>query len=100
ACGVEREVADWYAHASGALVAQSENALAVADHNGLDTVEAGVLQNIANAIFERQAQKQAARLAKQMAEQLAAQSDRGRIDDRHHLFDVAGQQGIKKSLVG
>ena len=51
-------------------------------------------------VLVRQAEKQAARLAKDMAEQLAAEADRRRIDDRHHLFDVAGQQRIEQRLVG
>ena len=38
--GVERELADRNAHAAGALVAEAENALAVADHDGLDRVVA------------------------------------------------------------
>ena len=47
----------------------------------------------------RNAQEQAAGLAKNMAEQLAAEPDRRRIDDRHHLFDIAGEQGIEQRLV-
>src|SRR5580658_5055762 len=37
--GVERELADRNAHAAGALVAEAQNALAVADDDGLDAVE-------------------------------------------------------------
>ncbi len=48
----------------------------------------------------REAEKQTARLAKDVAEQLAAEADRRRIDDRHHLFDVAGQQRIEQGFVG
>ena len=48
----------------------------------------------------RKAEKQAARLAKDAAEELAAEPDRRRIDDRHHLFDVAGQQRVEQRLVG
>ncbi len=52
------------------------------------------------SVLVRQAEKQAARLAKDAAEQLAAEPDRRRIDDRHHLFDVAGQQRVEQSFVG
>ena len=38
--GVERELADRDAHAAGALVAEPEDALAVAHHDHLDLVEA------------------------------------------------------------
>ena len=39
-------------------------------------------------------------LRKMLAEQLAAETDGRRIDDRHHLFDIAGQQRIEQGLVG
>ena len=51
-------------------------------------------------VLVRDAEKQTARLAKDMAEQLAAEADGRRIDDRHHLFDVAGQQRVEQRLVG
>ena len=34
-----------------------------------------------------------------LGELLAAETDRRRIDDRHHLFDVARQQRVEQSLV-
>ena len=44
--GVERELADRDAHAARTLVAKTENALAVADHDRLDPVEARMGENV------------------------------------------------------
>ncbi len=98
--GVERELADRNAHAAGALIAEPEDAFAVADHDGFDFVVARMAEDAADQVLVRDAEKQAARLAKDMAEQLAAETDRRRIDDRHHLFDVAGQHRVEQGLVG
>jgi hypothetical protein len=35
-----------------------------------------------------------------VAEQLTTHADRRRVDDRHHFFDVAGQERIEQGLVG
>ncbi len=69
---VQRELADRNAHAAGALIAEPENALAVADHNGLDAIEARVAEDAAYGSLMLQAEKQAARFAKNAAELLAA----------------------------
>src|SRR6202140_1334648 len=98
--GIERELADRNAHAAGALVAEAEDAFAVADDDDLDAVEARVAEDAADVVLVRIAEKQAAGLAKNAAELLTAETDRRRIDDRHHLFDVARQQRVKQCLVG
>ena len=48
----------------------------------------------------RIAEKQAAGFAENARKLLASEPDRRRIDDRHHLFDVAGQQRVEQGLVG
>ena len=48
----------------------------------------------------RRPEEQAARLAVDLAEALAAQTHGGRVDDWHHLGEVAGQQGVEQRLVG
>ena len=47
--GVERQLADRNSHAAGALIAEAENALAVADHDGLDAIEARMAEDAADA---------------------------------------------------
>ena len=61
--GIKRELADRNAHAAGALVAEAEDALAVADDDGLDTVEARMTEDAADGVLMRKAEEQAARLA-------------------------------------
>ncbi len=97
---IERELADRDAHAAGTLIAQAQDALAVAHHDRLDAVEARIAKNAAHPVLKRKAQEQAARLAKDAAELLTAETYRGRIDDRHHLFDVPGQQRVKQGFIG
>ncbi len=84
----------------GALVAEPEDALAVADHDSLDLVVARMAEDAADQVLVRDAQKYTARLAENVTEHLTAETDRRRIDDRHHLFDVAGQQRVEQRLIG
>ena len=46
--GIERQLADRDAHAAGALVAEAEDALAVADDDGIDAVEARIGEDAAD----------------------------------------------------
>ncbi len=97
---VERKLADRNTHATGALIAKAENALAVADHDSFDLVETLVGEDAGDIVLVRIAQEQTAWLAEDMAEALAAEADRRRVDHRHHLFDVPGQQRVKQCFVG
>src|SRR5262245_44023474 len=54
----------------------------------------------ADLVLVRDAEKQTARPAKYMTERLAPETNRRRVDDWQHLFNVAGQQRIKQSFVG
>src|ERR1700732_1155996 len=94
ASGVERQLADRDAHAAGALIADTENAFAVADHDRIDAVVARMGENAPDQMPVRDAEEKSARFAEDPAEKLTAQPDRRRVDDRHHLFDVAGQQRV------
>jgi hypothetical protein len=89
--GVERELADRDAHAAGALVAQPEDAFAVAHDDDVDAVKARVFEDAADAVLQGKAQEQPARLAEDEAELLTAKPYRRRIDNGHQLFDVPGQ---------
>jgi hypothetical protein len=46
--GIERQLADGDAHAAGALVAEAEDTLAVADHDGFDGIEPPVGEDAPN----------------------------------------------------
>src|SRR3974390_351507 len=60
--GGERQLADRNAHAAGALIAEAEDTLAVADHDGLDAIKTPVTENAADVVLVRHAEKQAAGL--------------------------------------
>src|SRR5664279_5481411 len=49
--GIQRELADGDSHASGTLIAESENALAIADHDRTDCVVAGMPEDLANLML-------------------------------------------------
>ena len=97
--GVESELADGDAHAAGALVAESENAFAVADDDDANVVMAAMVEDLVDAVAVWIAQEQAARLSPNGAETLAALAHGGRVDERQHLFDIAHQQGVEERLV-
>src|SRR5438067_12392316 len=79
--GIERQLADRNAHASGALIAKAEDAFAVADHDGGHAVIARMGENARDQVLMRDAEKEAARFTENVAEKLAAEADRRRIDD-------------------
>src|SRR6516165_9262013 len=60
--GVEGELADRDAHTAGALIAEPQNAFAVADDDRLDPVKAGVAKDVGDAITMRPAEKKPARI--------------------------------------
>src|SRR5207302_5745513 len=96
---IERQLPDRNAHAIGALVSQTEDALAIADDDSLDLVEAGVRQDFLDPVALRPAQKQTTRIVPIMAEGLASLADRGGVDEREHFFEILGQHRVKERLV-
>ncbi len=97
--GIERELADRNSHASRALIAETENAFAIADHDRTDGVIAVMPENLANSMLVGIAEKYSARLTPDFAEALASFADRRRVHQRHHLFDIALQYGVKQGFV-
>ena len=73
----------------GALITETEDALAVTDDNDLNVIVPRMTDDAAYVALARNTQKQAARLTENVTELLAAQPDRRRVDDRHRLFDIA-----------
>ena len=79
---IQRHLPDRNAHPSCTLIAEPQNAFAIADHNASDIIVVRVAQNLCDAIFVGIAEKQSARLSPDLAEPLAALAYRGRIDQR------------------
>jgi hypothetical protein len=82
-------VFDWNPHSPGALITETEDALAVADDDDLNVIVPRMTDDAAYVVLARNTQKQPARLTENVTELLAAQADRRCVDDRHHLFDIA-----------
>ena len=97
--GVERELADRYAHAAGALVSQPENALAVGDDDHFDLRRGGILQDLLDVVALRIGDEEPTRTAVDVAELLAGQADGRRVDDGHHLGKMVEQEPVKQRLV-
>src|SRR5271154_820544 len=57
-------------------------------------------QNLGDSIFIRIADEQAARLSPDFAETLATLTHGWRIHQWKHLFRIANQEGVEKSLIG
>ena len=98
--GVEGELADGNAHAAGALIAEPEDALAVAHHDGTDAVIAPMGQDPGDAVPVGKTENEAAGLVPDLAEALAALAHGGRIDQRQHLLDIVDQELVEQGLVG
>ncbi len=97
--GVKGHLPDGDTHASGALIAETQDAFAIADHDAFHTVIAGMTQDLIDAIFIRIAEKQASWLSPYLAEALATLTHGWRVHQREHLFDIAHQERIEQRLV-
>ena len=96
--GVERELADGYAHPVRAEIAETQNALAVGDHD-----EAGAMRPVAQHFRDVSAvvrgDENAARPLENHAVLLAREAHAGRIDDGLHLVDVIDDHAEEQRLV-
>ena len=98
--GVECELADWDAHAAGALVAKSQDAFAVGHDDSLDSVKMGIGQNFLEMFLERKAQEQPARFAEQTAELLTTGADCWCVDNRQQFLNILHYERKEQCLVG
>jgi hypothetical protein len=97
--GIEGHFPDWDAHPSGTLIAESKNALAIAQHNALHLVKARMAQDLVDAMPIGKANEQAPRLSPNLAEALATFADSWGIHQWQHVFHVAKQKGIEQRFV-
>ncbi|RMP75175.1 hypothetical protein ALQ20_200133 [Pseudomonas syringae pv. atrofaciens] len=97
--GVQRQFADRDAHAADALIAQTENSLAVGHDNDLDPVLGRAAQNVIDAVALRVGNEQAAMRAVDLGEFLTGLPHRRRVDDRQHLVQVGVEQAEKQGFV-
>ena len=115
---VEGQLADGDAHATGPEVAQSEDALAIADHDDGDVIVIGsaggarragggtprrwpdgVVEQLGHAVPVGPRQVEALFLTVDPRPLLTGQADRRGVDDRQHLGQVAGDEGVEQYRV-
>ncbi len=92
ATNVKRQFPNRDTHAARALITQAQNPFAIGHHDGFDLVEAGMSENLLDAVLVRQAQEQSPRLSEQPAELLASGTDRRSIDDWQQFLEVLHHQ--------
>ncbi len=98
--GIKGQLADGDAHAASALVAEPEDALAVADDDDAHGVEQRIGEDVAEPMAVGIAEEQATGLAPDLAEPLATFPDGRRVDQRQQLAEIVGEQAIEQGLVG
>src|ERR1035441_3433553 len=96
--GIERELADRNAHAVGAEIAETQDALAVGDDDELRHIRP-IVQQFGNASAIVGADEEAARPLKNMTEPLARKADRRGVNQRLDFIDVVGHDTEEKRLV-
>jgi len=96
---VERELADGNSHAPGALVAETQDALVVGDHDQPDVLVGIVAQAIGDPVDVFRREPDAAHVAHDVAVALARLADRRRVDDRHQLLQVLDEHAVEEHLV-
>ena len=97
--GIESHFADRNANAAGALIAEAEDALAVADHDAAHIVIARVGEHLLHAMLVGIADKEATGPAPDFAEALAAFAHRGGVDDGQQFLNIVRNEGVEEGLV-
>ncbi len=97
--GVEAELADRNAHPARALVAQPQDPLAVGHHDHRRVGDAGVQQDLLDAVPVLVGDVQAAAAPVDVGVLLARLAHHRGVDDRHHLVDVLEHQAVEQRLV-
>ncbi len=99
-CGrVERQFADRNAHASCALITQSEDSLVVGGDNQTHVLVGHVLQDVRDAVDVIGRNPDAARMPQNVTELLAGAPDGRRVDDRQQFGEVFDEQAIEERLI-
>src|SRR4029077_5008945 len=98
--GVERKLADGNAESSYALVADTENAFTIGDHDHIDFRIRVIAEQRRNETAERIGNEQAPRTPIDVAELLAAERDDRGVYDGQHLVDMSEKELIEKDFIG
>jgi len=96
---VQRQLADRDAHAVRAEVAEPENAFAVGDDDHRRLAVRPVAHHVRDAATVGCGNEESTGSPVNVPELLAGGADRRRVDDRHHLVRVLGDDAEEQSLV-
>ena len=96
---VKSHLSDGDTHATGSLIAEPEDPLAVTDHDAFHVFVTCVTQNLVDTMLVRITEEQPTGLSPYFTEPLAALADGRRIYKRQHRFNIANQQRVKQCLV-
>ena len=94
-----RELARRDGHAAGTLVAQAEDPFVVGHDDEPDVLVGSLAQQLGDAIAVCRRDPRAAGPPDDVAELLAGTPDRRRVDDRHELLEVVGQEAVEQRRV-
>ena len=97
--GVERQLAYGNAHPVDAQIAQTQNALAVGDHNHFYVIMGPVGNNFGDAPFVLSGDVEAAGAAENVGIFLTRLANGGCVDDGHHIFQIVHHQPVKQGFV-
>ena len=97
--GVESELADRNAEASYTLVADTENAFAIGDHDHIDFGIRVITEKRRNETAERIGNEQAPRTPIDVAELLAAERDDRGVYNGQHLVDMSEKEPIEEDFI-
>ena len=96
--GVQRQLADGDGQPAITLITDAENRRGVGGDDHAHIVPWEIAYDLGGAVDVQWRERQPARILVQMAELLHRLTDGRGIDNRHHLFEMAFQQGIEQGL--
>ena len=82
------------------MVTQTQNTLAIGHNDDFDIILLDVIQNLKNLALVFDGNEKPSGLQEIVAEFLARFTNRRRIDNRHHLFDVIAHHFEEKRFIG
>ena len=96
---VQRQLANWNAHALTTQIAQAQDTLAIRHHNGAHVLDGPIVQDGLDVALVLDRNVQAARSRHNLAPFLTCQANGRRVDDGHVLFNIRLKYLIEQYLV-
>ena len=97
--GVERQFADRNGHAVGSQITQTQDSLAVGDHDHPHILVGPVVEELADRASVVRSDVEASRLTKDVGVLLARLAHRWGVDEGHDLHEVVDHRAVEQTLV-